>query len=105
MLDHIGIGPDGGTPSPRSIAKEKATLSPSRIEAMSGTTYIDMMGARRACCDNATLVAAVGLALQLASATATRGVHSTTSRRDDAERDVILYRPSRGDAWWNRVRI
>ena len=53
-----------------------------------GTTCIDVMGARG---DDATSVGAVGVLLQVQPAATTRAVHSTTSRRDDAEMEVIPF--------------
>jgi hypothetical protein len=63
-------------------------LSPSRIEATAGTTCIDVMGAKG---DDATSVGGVGVLLQLQPAATTRAAHSTTSRRDDAEMEVIPF--------------
>ncbi len=63
-------------------------LSPSRIEATAGTTCIDVMGAKG---DDAKSFGAVGMPLQLQPAATTRAMHSTRSRREGAEVEIIPF--------------
>jgi hypothetical protein len=45
VLDHSGIGPDGGTPSPNSTFVENVNVSPTRIWSIDGVMDADSTGA------------------------------------------------------------
>ena len=49
VLDHNGIGPDGGTPSPSCTFTENDKVSPTRIVSTDGEICIDRTGANVDC--------------------------------------------------------
>lgn len=49
VLDHSGMGPDGGTPSPNSSSNENVSVSPVRIFSIDGAICADSTGASADC--------------------------------------------------------